>query len=127
MVIGHARTCLKNNIVTEYGTRTPKHKQVTFVKRENCTVVKRFKPNMSSVDQYMGYCFATAATKSLNGVVPCIERHRSSAEYPGKEIGQTLFAFFDDFQTSTSQSSFNNLCVSSINRVDEILPMVYHG
>ena len=43
MVIGHARTCLKNNIVTEYGTRTPKHKQMTFVKRENCTVEKCFK------------------------------------------------------------------------------------
>ena len=80
---------------------------------------------MSSVNQCMRYCLTTSATESLNGVVPCFERHQSSAEYPGKEVGWTLLAFFDDFQTSTSQSSFNHLCVSSINRVGEILPMVY--
>ena len=31
----------------------------------------------------------------------------------------------DDFQTCTSPSSFNHLCASSINRVDEILLVVY--
>jgi len=34
-------------------------KYMTFVKRENCTGVKCFKPNMSSVDQCTGYCFAS--------------------------------------------------------------------
>ena len=36
-----------------------------------------------------------------------------------------VICIVDDFQTSTSPSSFNQLCASSINRVDEILPMVY--
>ena len=53
---------------------------------------------MSSVNQCVGYCFATSATKSLNGVVPCIERHQSPAKYPGKEVGWTLFAFLMIFK-----------------------------
>ena len=36
-----------------------------------------------------------------------------------------VICIVDDFQTSTSPSSFNQLRASSINRVDEILPMVY--
>ena len=36
-----------------------------------------------------------------------------------------VICIFDDFQTSASPSSFNHLCVSSINRVDEILLTVY--
>ena len=36
-----------------------------------------------------------------------------------------VICIFDDFQTCTSPSSVNHLCVSSINQIDEIMLMVY--
>ena len=53
---------------------------------------------MCSVNQCMWNCFTTSAAKSLNGVVPCIERHQISAKYPGKEVGWTLLAFLMSFK-----------------------------
>jgi len=84
-LIGHTHTCLKYHCRRLWRAHTKAQgNNVKFVKRENCTVVKCFKPNMSSVSQCTGNCFTTSAAKSLNGVVPCIERHQSSANYPGR-------------------------------------------
>ena len=94
VMVGYAHTCLKYHCHRVWHAHTKAQgKNMTLVKRENCTAVKCFKPNTSSINQCTGYCFATSAIKSLNGVVPCFEHHQSSAKYPGKEVGWTLFAF----------------------------------
>jgi len=74
-------------------------KYMTFVKRENCTVVKCFKPNMSSVDQCTGYCFA-----SYKVVKRCCSVHWPPPKLrwiSRKRRRMNVICIFDDFQACT--------------------------
>jgi len=108
VMVGHAHTCLKYHF-TEYGTRTSKHK----VKHDICKTWKLYSCKVlynriwvPSINAW--YCFATSATKSLNAVVTCIECHQSSAKYPGKEVGWTLFAFLKIFKRAYTSKLFQS-------------------
>ena len=103
--IGHTHTCLKYHCHQLRHTHTEAQgKTWHLYKHENCTVVKCFTTEYEFHHSMHGILFRHFSYKVVKQCCSVHWTHQSSAKYPGKEAGWTLFTFLMIFKHAHLQA-----------------------